>query len=141
MKFPITLAIILFSANSQAIDFTSDKGREYKKLTKTSGLVVGKNTKDGFRVEAFVSTSGSNLGSVGLNLGVPLLRGKKYTIQLNGGASTNINPMDRYQIGFEIEYKIDDRKSFVISMSNKFNPWSRTLGTNPTIKTGLRFYF
>ncbi len=143
MKKLIILSFVFLTTVSQAVDFANEKGRDYGGANKISGIVVGSSNKRGFRVEAVASTSGSSFGNFGVNLGLPLLSSTKYTIVLTGGISSDPFILDstRYKVGVELEYKVDATKSFILQLTNKYDPFTQTFRSRPTITTGARFYF
>lgn len=143
MKKLIAALLVLLATAAGAADFADIKGRDFGEGEKSSGFVAGQTTKHGFRIEASVKTSTYDAGQLGLELEAPLLSGKRISVRVLGGVS--IDPFDyqslRYKFGTETEYKVTARKSFILTITNRYDPFLKQFSIRPTIMAGGRFYF
>jgi hypothetical protein len=142
IKF-LFMALALVTTQAGAIDFSSSKGRDFSERKMTTSLNVGSTHDSGLRIEAFVKTTNSELGVVGLNLEAPIIKGDHLSIRMIGGVSTNAfnTEVATYRVGVEFEYRIMKNKSAFMMVTNKYDPVTNTLNARPSIMTGARFHF
>lgn len=143
--FAALLATLAF--NAHAIDFSDQKGRDLSGggLTGKSveTLTAGAGNKKGFRIETSVTTQGDDVGGVGLNVEAPLFNGTHVKVRALTGMTSD--PFDfsetRFRLGLEFEYEVKTGKSFVFSVANRYDPFTKSFSTRPTVMAGARFYF
>lgn len=138
---------MLLAFNAFAVDFSNQKGRDFNGGgilgTSVETLSAGATNKKGFRFETSVMTRGGDVGGIGINVEAPLFTGTKILVRALTGMTSD--PFDasetRFHIGLEFEYELKTNKSFVLTVANRYDPFTKTFNERPTVMAGVRFYF
>lgn len=143
MRFLIAfvLGTLLMVSPAKALDFTNETGRDLER-NKGKGVTVGASYR-GFRAEAYAQTWNQDQGLLGWNLYAPVLHGDTISLRIMGGGYhyAEYDLRAHYKVGIEMEYMLKKDRSWIVKVSNKFDPWTGTFGTRPQFFTGARFYF